>query len=197
MKRILISSVFGLCLLGGCYSSLAQDVPKKDETKTENARSEGAQVKVQITFTEYDGEKKVKSLPYALLLQARNDVPGTKIRMGSRVPVYTGGEHGSMQYIAVGTNIDCRATAAQDGRYHLTMSLERSWVEGDVFVPVQKAAGTTNDPSVGQFAQPIIRQFRSENNVTMRDGQTIETNFATDPVSGKVIKLEVTINVVK
>ena len=197
MKRILISSVFGLCLLGGCYSSLAQDVPKKDETKTENARSEGPQVKVQITFTEYDGEKKVKSLPYALLLQARNDVPGTKIRMGSRVPVYTGGEHGSMQYIDVGTNIDCRATAAQDGRYHLTMSLERSWVEGDVFVPVQKAAATTNDPAVGQFAQPIIRQFRSENNVTMRDGQTIETNFATDPVSGKVIKLEVTINVVK
>ena len=197
MKRILISSVFGLCLLAGCYSSLAQDAPKKDETKTENARSEGPQVKGQITFTEYDGEKKVKSLPYALLLQARNDVPGTKIRMGSRVPVYTGGEHGSMQYIDVGTNIDCRATAAQDGRYHLTMSLERSWVEGDVFVPVQKAAATTNDPAVGQFAQPIIRQFRSENNVTMRDGQTIETNFATDPVSGKVIKLEVTINVVK
>ena len=197
MKRILISGVFGLCLLAGCYSSLAQDAPKKDETKTENARSEGPQVKVQITFTEYDGEKKVKSLPYALLLQARNDVPGTKIRMGSRVPVYTGGEHGSMQYIDVGTNIDCRATAAQDGRYHLTMSLERSWVEGDVFVPVQKAAAATNDPAVGQFAQPIIRQFRSENNVTMRDGQTIETNFATDPVSGKVIKLEVTINVVK
>src|ERR1700739_4987433 len=110
MKRILISGVFGLCLLAGSSSCLPQDAPKKDEPKTENARSEGPQVKVQITFTEYDGEKKVKSLPYALLLQARNDVPGTKIRMGSRVPVYTGGEHGSMQYIDVGTKMDCRHT---------------------------------------------------------------------------------------
>ena len=114
--------------------------PRADESKAESAHIEGPQIKVQITFTEYDGEKKIKSLP---------------------------------------------------------MSLERSWVEGDVFVPVQKPAAPTNDPAVGQFTQPIIRQFRSENNVTMRDGQTIETNFATDPVSEKVIKLEVTINVLK
>jgi hypothetical protein len=197
MKRIIISGVFGLCLLASCFSSGAQDLPKKDESKAENARSEGPQLKVQITFAEYDGEKKVKSLPYTLLLQARVDVPGTKIRMGSRVPVYTGGEHGSMQYIDVGTNIDCRASTTQDGRYHLSLSLERSWVEGDVFVPVQKAAAPTTDPAVGQFAQPIIRQFRSENNVTLRDGQTIETDFATDPASGKVIKVEITINVMK
>lgn len=197
MKRIFISGALGLCLLLAVYSCTAQEAPKKDEAKQEKPQSEGPQIKAQITFTEYDGEKKVKSLPYALLLQARNDVPGTKIRMGSRVPVYTGGEHGSMQYIDVGTNIDCRAATAQEGRYRLSMSLERSWVEGDVLVPVQKPAAPTNDPAVGQFAQPIIRQFRSENNVTMRDGQTIEMNFATDPVSGKVIKLEVTINVMK
>ena len=197
MKRISIAGAIGLCLLVACSPSQAQETPKKDEAKNESPRSEGPQVRVQITFTEYDGEKKIKSLPYALLLQARNDVPGTKIRMGSRVPVYTGGEHGSMQYLDVGTNIDCRASVTQDSRYRLSMSLERSWVEGDVFVPVQKPAGSTNDPAVGQFAQPIIRQFRSENNVTMRDGQTIETNFATDPVSGKVIKLEVSINVAK
>ncbi len=197
MKRILIPGVIGLCLLVACNSSQAQETPKKDEAKSESARSEGPQIKVQITFTEYDGGKKIKSLPYALLLQARDDVPGTKIRMGSRVPVYIGGEHGSMQYLDIGTNIDCRASVTQDGRYRLSMSLERSWVEGDVFVPVQKPAAPMNDPAVGQFAQPIIRQFRSENNVTMRDGQTIETNFATDPVSGKVIKLEVSINIVK
>lgn len=197
MKRILIPMVIGFCLLVACTSSQAQEIPKKDEAKSESARSDGPQIKVQITFTEYDGDKKIKSLPYALLLQARTDVPGTKIRMGSRVPVYTGGEHGAMQYIDVGTNIDCRAAATQDGRYRLSMSLERSWVEGDVSVPVQKPAAATNDPAVGQFAQPIIRQFRSENSVTMRDGQTIETNFATDPVSGKVIKLEVSINVAK
>jgi hypothetical protein len=51
--------------------------------------------------------------------------------MGSRVPVYTGKENG-MQYLDVGSNIDCQAYHRRDGRFALRLSLDRSWVEGDV-----------------------------------------------------------------
>lgn len=42
-----------------------------------------------------------------------------------------------------------------------------------------------------------FRQLRSESSVTVRDGQALETNFATDPVTGKVVRLEVTVTAVK
>lgn len=198
MKRAITLALFASGLLFASLSGLAQEkpLPVKEAPKAA-AQPEIQQAKVQIVFTEYEGEKKVKSLPYTLLVRTGSESPWSKIRMGSRVPVYTGGEHGSMQYIDVGTNIDCQAHTTPDGRYQLFMTLERSWVEGDVFVPVQKPAAGATDPAVGQFAQPIIRQFRSDSHVALRDGQTLETNFATDPVSGKIIKLEVSLNIMK
>ena len=39
--------------------------------------------------------------------------------------------------------------------------------------------------------------FRSNNRLTMRDGQTIQYAVATDTVTGQVVKLDVTMNVVK
>jgi type II secretory pathway component GspD/PulD (secretin) len=119
--------------------------------------------------------------------------------MGSRVPVATGSGSSNMpvqwQYIDVGTNIDCRASQAPDGRYRLSLMMERSWVEGQA--AIGEGQTTNSEARVGEFREPIIRQFKSESEVIIRDGQTLETNFATDPVSGKVIKLEVTLDVPK
>ena len=98
-----------------------------------------------------------------------------------------------MQYLDVGSNIDCQASRTPDGSFELRLSLDRSWVEGDVAVPVEK----TPQPISGQFPEPIIRQFRSDLNLVLRDGQTVESTFATDPLSGKVFKVEVTLNVAK
>jgi hypothetical protein len=199
MITFITRSVLGIgLLLAGATASPQEkaNAPKEETKPATSSRSDATQLKVQITFTEFDGEKKIKSLPYSLLIQP-GEGPGSKIRMGSRVPIYSGGEHGEMQYIDVGTNIDCRANSQPDGRYRLGLMLERSWVEGDVFVPVRNVARSSTDPAIGQFAQPIIRQFRSDSYVTVREGQTLETNFATDPVSGKVIKMEVSISVVK
>jgi hypothetical protein len=43
----------------------------------------------------------------------------------------------------------------------------------------------------------VIRQFRTELALTMKDGQTIQSTVATDPLSGKVLTINVTMNVVK
>jgi len=168
----------------------------KETKQEESAPGRGAKltaVKVGVTFAEFEGDKKLKSLPYTLIVVPHDSPPYfAKLRMGSRVPVYTGKENG-MQYLDVGSNIDCQASRTPEGSFDLRLSLDRSWVEGDVPVPVEK----TPQPSSGQFPEPVIRQFRSDLNLILRDGQTVESTFATDPLSGKVFKVEVTLNLVK
>jgi hypothetical protein len=146
---------------------------------------------------EREGEKKVANLPYTFFIRAGEGGPGspwTKLRTGSRVPVYVGKDAG-MQYVDVGTNIDSRALAADDGRFDVTLNLERSWVAGEVEVPVEKSAGAVAD--AGHFKEPIIRQFKTELTMPMRDGQTSEVTQAADPGSGRVLIITVTVNVVK
>jgi hypothetical protein len=177
---------------------LAAYVLAQEKTKTEDEPAAAVRaakmtpVKVAVTFVEFEGDKKVKSLPYTLIVVADGRPPSAKLRMGSRVPVYTGKENG-MQYLDVGSNIDCQAAHSQDGSFELKLSLDRSWVEGDVSVPVEKSS---SQPS-GQFPEPVIRQFRSDLSLLLRDGQTVESTFATDPLSGKVFKVEVALSILK
>jgi hypothetical protein len=43
----------------------------------------------------------------------------------------------------------------------------------------------------------VIRQFKAELNLVLRDGQTVESTVGTDPVTGRVSKIEVTFALVK
>ncbi|MEI4861508.1 hypothetical protein Q8G41_28375, partial [Klebsiella pneumoniae] len=74
--------------------------------------------------------------------------------------------------------------------------LERSWVEGEV--PVSAGTGgSVGESNPTQNREPIIRQFKTELTLAMRDGQTIQTTQAADPLSGRVLTITVTMNVVK
>lgn len=193
MRKRWLAGVVAIWIAGFVPKVLAQDKPKTSEQNSEDIRFFRASLRIQVVFTEYEGDKKLKSLPYSFLVttHTRDAWPEAKIRVGSRVPVYTGGEHGSVTYMDVGTNIDCRAEAVAEGQYRVYLNLERSWVEGDVLVAVEKA----NPPQA--FHEPVVRQYRTELSPVLKDGQSVETSLATDPLSGKVVKLEVSISPVK
>jgi len=202
MKKAVISRVV---LLFGMLSPFcsAQDKPKVEDSPKAEAHS--TPVKVQIIFAEFESEKKVKSLPYTLYINAP-DAPEwksgggssfVKLRVGSRVPVYTGGTTGNMTYLDVGTNIDARAAYTGQGRLSLYLKIERSWVEGGVSVPVAKSDGSAAETFGGHFQEPIIRAFQSEFDLKLREGQPVESTVATDPISGKVLKLDVSFTIVK
>ena len=199
MKKAVISLAV---LLFGMLSPfcLAQDKPKAEDSQKTEVRT--TPVKVQIVFTEFEGEKKLKSLPYVLYINAPNapewkSSSFVKLRVGSRVPVYTGGNTGSMTYLDVGTNIDGRAAYSGDGRLLLQTKIERSWVEGGVSVPVARSDGSASETSSGHFQEPIVRQFVSEFDLKLREGQSVESTMATDPLSGKVLKVDVSFTIVK
>jgi len=197
MRTIAIQAA-SVLLLGMLSPAIrAQDKPRpEDKPKTE---VQSTPVKAQIVFTEYDGDKRIKSLPYTIYINAVDGPelkPGvTKLRIGSRVPVYTGRDQ--MTYLDVGTNIDARSAHTGGGRFLLSLNLERSWVEGDVAVPVTKSDSAQPDGTVGHFREPVIRQFRSDLDLKLREGQVVESAVATDPLSGKVLKVEVTLSIVK
>jgi|HubBroStandDraft_6_1064221.scaffolds.fasta_scaffold01429_9 hypothetical protein len=202
MKRL--NMLLAVSLLLPLGSAIAQDKPIQEkpgneEPQVARVRRDGPQLKVQMVFAEYDGDKKVKSLPYTLLVLAgiadgHSDV--TKMRLRSKVPIYLGTSGAPSQYAEVGTNIDCQAWQAGDGTYRITLNLVRFWAEADSVV--EKPNSTPPSEKTDTIARtPITRQFDSESTVTIRDGQTLETNFATDPVTSKVIRLEVTVNALK
>lgn len=199
MKRSMISL---MVLLFGVLSPFcsAQDKPKAEDGQKADVRT--TPVKVQIVITELEGDKKIKSLPYTLYINAP-DAPDwkssgfVKLRVGSRVPVYTGGTAGSMTYLDVGTNMDARSAYTGEGRLLLQMKIERSWVEGDISVPVAKSDGSVSETSSGHFREPIIRNFTSELDLKLREGQSIESIVATDPISGKVLKVDISFTIVK
>jgi hypothetical protein len=193
MKNFRLAVAIFTALAFLCPYLSAQDKPKTD------SKAPVSTLKLQVTVVEREGEKKVTNLPYTFFLRAgdaQGGSPWTKLRTGSRVPVYVGKEGGT-QYIDVGTSIDARGIAAEDGRFDITLNLERSWVDGEVDISIQRQGEAAAEPNSGRFKQPIIRQFKTELTLPMHDGQSAETTEAADPGSGRVLTLNVTMNVVK
>ena len=154
-------------------------------------------LKIQIVFMEFEGDKKVKSMPYTSIFSsdAGRGPDAAKLRIGSRVPLYTG-KDGGLQYIDVGTNLDCRADRFDDGRFGLRLSLERSWVEGDVRCPSRSIHG----PAGRQFGRVQGARHRPVQDRRLPDDPrrpNIESTVATDPLSGKMLKIELTLKVLK
>ena len=174
--------------------SKSSDTPKS--ASTQEFKSETDKVvplKVTVVFSEFEGEKKLTSLPYTLFLKSaeeHKDYFGT-VRMGVRVPIWTGGKDSAIQYQDVGSNIDCEARAARDDRYLLDLRLERSSIY------TTKDEHSAEQRVDEQPHQPLVRQFRANLALMLRDGQTTQSTMATDPLNGHTIRVDVTLNVVK
>ncbi len=168
-------------------------------------------LRVQVVFSKYQGEAKVGSLPYTITCNAGERSPAV-LRMGIEVPVpvpigpskENATVFQSIQYKNVGTSIDCRAgVAAADGRFRLELNIEQSSIYSTVDDKGRRAGGASGDGraqnvnEVGGGGVPMFRTFRATFVPLLRDGQTVQYTAATDPVSGEVVKIDVTVTVVK
>lgn len=172
---------------------LAQDKPKADEKPKNEVQI--TPLKVTVVFNEYDGEKKLSSLPYTLFLKAgteRNRYYGN-MRMGVRVPIGVGGKDSQIQYQDVGSNVDCETFSAEDGRYVLDMRLERS----SIYASKDEHSTDQKREEQSYANAPIVRQFRASLALVLRDGQTMQSTVATDPLNGHTVRVDVTLNVLK
>ena len=179
-------------------------VRAQEKTATDAPASQTSEsvipIKLQVLLTEYDGTKKIASLPYSMSLTAAPEgkPPNstTQVRDGVRVPVLTGSKTGesSVQYIDVGTNIDARIAHTAGELYSVEVRIERSSLvlRTDNSQAKEWAPG---DPSPGN--QPLVRDFRNSFTMQLREGHGSEATVATDPMSGHVLKVELLLTLVK
>jgi hypothetical protein len=203
-----VSDWLGVCaafLLFSVPAAKAQDKPAAET----NAPEVMVPAKLQIVLTEYDGNKKISSMPYSIpFILARTPLTSS-LRLGVRVPVNTTtsktGEN-SLQYVDVGTNIDVsdidyrlNHVQATPGRFTVDIKIDRS----SLYVPSRDKDGhidggkdwTAGEPPPGN--EPMIRQFRGDVTLRLRDGQESEATVATDPLTGRVLKVDVVLNILK
>ena len=177
----------------------------KGSETPENATAEPTTpVKLQIVLSEYDGTKKIANLSYSIPLI----VPATKpsgaystLRIGVKVPVTTAvSKTGAtqIQYIDVGTSIDARVGHADDGKYQVELKVDRSSLYVTARGQDGKIVGKEwSDGEAPPTTQPLVRQYRGDVGMFLREGQPAEGTVATDPLTGHVFKVEVTLNVAK
>jgi len=159
-------------------------------------------LRIQVVISRYQGEKKVSSLPYSLSVNATDTPrnPGrANLRMGAKVPVVmfatpvVDGQKmpsgGPLQYQDVGTNIDCSAVVTESGRFRLDITVDDS----SVYPEDQNVAGA----SPATKGSPTFRSFRASDSMVLKDGGTAQFTTATDKVSGEIVKVDVTLTVVK
>jgi hypothetical protein len=181
----------------------AEAAADRDRAKAQAARDDLQRLvplSVDVLVTRYQGDKKISSMPYMLAVNANKlgQAGPALLRMGAKVPVPTiaappgnpagpaGPMPGPVNYQDIGTNIDCNAKVVESG-YELRISVS----DTSVYANIQDNA----TPTVGNM--PVFRSFQSTNTLVLKDGQSREFTAATDRVSGEVIRIGVTMRVVK
>ncbi|HLG58484.1 MAG TPA: hypothetical protein VI485_24275 [Vicinamibacterales bacterium] len=175
----------------------AQPAPQPDLQPVARPRQQPlVPLEVQVVISRYQGEKRVSSVPYVLAVNANST--NAQLNMGAEVPVASStfmpvadGKPSpapirSYNYRQIGTQIECGASSADDGRFELSISVDDS----SVFTREEASSAGVGD-------MPVFRSFRSRNRVLLRDGQSRQYTAATDKVSGETVKIDVTLKVVK
>jgi hypothetical protein len=148
-------------------------------------------LKVTIVISRVQGEKKTASLPFTLSVNTNDQ--RTQLRMGADVPLPmtgvgpTASTPVSYSYKSIGTNIDCGADTLEDGRYRLLLTITDSQVFSDA----------TNNAATTVRGVPSYQSFTTTTPVILRDGQSAQFTTATDKLSGELVKVDVTLNVIK
>lgn len=168
----------------------AQETPAPAAPKTDTSIPTKL-LRLQITFTEFNGEKKIASLPYTLHLNASENEQ-SRLQMGARVPVATsageGGKNLVFNYLDTGTNIICKIQNVSDGAYTIDIKADRSTA-----LP-SGAAGGALARTTSNGVDPVIHEFAMDGQIVLRDGQTITSTMGTDPIDGHLVRMEVTLN---
>jgi hypothetical protein len=181
-----------LLLVGALCQPMVQ-LRAQEKPKTEEKVKVPTPIKVQIVFTEYDGDKKVSSMPYTFTVITDEKMGGnysTSLRTGIRVPIETDGKDQKTTYLDVGSSIDCGIKNEEDGRYHVYLIFDRSALYPNKSSEGERLVAEPN-------GLPLVRQFRASENLILKDGQTSENLLSTDPLNGHTLRVSVTINVQK
>jgi hypothetical protein len=173
---------------------LASAAAGQEKGETERAQKLVTSLKVQMLVTKTLGDKKVSRLSYSFPCNTAD--PKLSLSLGVEVPVpVRKADKVEFQYRNVGANIECEASALSDGRFNLRFAFEHSSLysvgaKAGTPLPEQTLESRVDNPT-------IFRTARSLFNAVLRDGQTTQAVAGTDPLTGEIVTVDVTLAVVK
>jgi hypothetical protein len=189
MRARPLSIATGVLVLAQIAAATAQDKPAPPQKLTP--------LRVQVVISRFQGEKKIATAPYTMAVTASPSPQLARLRIGTEVPIATPASappadgktppSASIQYRPVGTNIDCTVRAADEASFEVQLTIEESSVLDDG--QQQKLQTPRNAPA--------FRSFRFTNSAVLRDGQTTQFTNAADALTGEIVRVDVTLNVVK
>ena len=193
-----IAMLAGLLMLAPVAAATAQDKPTPPPKAAPAPAEKPTPLKVQVLIARFQGEKKIASAPYMLAVSAGNvNRELARLRIGTEVPISTppsgppaDGKPATppgIQYRPVGTNIDCFVRRVDDTSFVVELTIEQSAVVDDDQQKLQRPLANA----------PAFRSFRFTNSAVLRDGQTTQFTNAADSLTGEVVRVDVTLNVVK
>jgi len=209
--RLKLSLLVVACLLGGAFASPrafaqsggranvpappappaapsaaqtpAPPTPPAAPSAPATAPSPQVSFKVDFVLTRFQGDKKLSSLPYSLLVASGRN--SATLRSGSQIPVPAVKEANTVTYQTVGVSITVSTILAlSDGRYSVQLNFDDSSVMD------------SNAPGASTLG-PVIRSNSVSSNILVREGQPLQFSVATDKVSGETLKAELTLTVLK
>jgi len=187
--------------------------PQKKDQESASETQPGTPVKILVVISEFEGAKKIASLPYTLYTLTAGPArpfspvggPRESMRYQLRIPIVTGSFQAGIgtgkeplvntqwTYQDVGTDIDYAAFTVGADSYELAFTVDRSWAS----VPGSSGQETTSEHVSLSTVQPMLPHFRNSFVVVLKNGQTVEGAAATDPVTGHVLKVDVTLTALK
>ena len=177
-----MKSYFRLCLGVAFMAMFFANTIQAQDPATSSSQASTTSVKLQVVLSRYEGDKRVSSLPYTLLL-----VPGKSgtHRMGAEVPVpTTSGTPSSYTLQQIGSQIEAMVTALPDGRYNLQLTVTDRWS-----VPPGPQS------TVGGLSIPTFRNMTSASQAIMSNGETIQFTSSADKLNNETFKIDVTLTV--
>ena len=198
MKNLFLALGFLAALTVAASPVLAQQPApagaKPEEAKpAPPAKGDIAPLRLLLTISRYQGDKKISSIPYSLSVSIGG--PAVRFRMGADVPYAStimnandATKTQSYSYRTVGVGIDVTGQLmVQPGLYKMDINVTDSWVGLS-----NQARGT---PTVA--GAPLFPHFSTNGSVLLRDGQTTQLTTAGDPITGETMRVDVTLNVLK
>lgn len=189
MKRLTVIIALLLCAIVAAPATtvLAQTPVPPNANQGPQAQGPMPTLKLTVVISRFSGEKKIGNLPFVLLLTPTDT--STNVQMSSTLPVPDAmGKDGvqSYSYRPFGTSITASAKEASPGQYLVNMTISDSQMLAEGVPQAEATKGILR-----------TQQFSSGVRLPLRDAQTISYNAATDKITGDLVRVEVTLNVLK
>jgi len=192
----LVSSWFGLSLAA---QTPAAPAPTSQGSTSEPASPRQDPVQLQVVIGRSRDGRRISNKPYSLSAKMGRDTQpnerGASLRIGAQLPlpnnpaVAADGSRQASGYIfrTIGTNIDAAVFPRDNDRFAVTLWVSESSVYSELQQPAQLKPGDA----------PVLRSYESTNTLMLRDGQTGHFAAGTDPISGDLVTVDVTLNLLK